>query len=154
KCSQPMSWVLLVRMIVLFSILLGPRIWRMSRRSSAVQRHANAIMLGREHLTPQQFADKFFPFPQHAIAARVREVLGNVLIVDAATVWPDDKLAGELGLGQVDGLEPNHLDGELRARFGISVLGVFERGDPSVREVIEFICRHLSPNLVIDPSGN
>lgn len=128
-----MNWTVLVGMIVLFSIILGPSIWRMSRRSAAVRHRAESVMHGREPMTPQQFAEWFFPQGERVVAAGVREALANVLIVDAARVSPNDYLVGDLGLGQVDGLEPHHLDSELRTRFGISVLSLFERGDPSVR---------------------
>ena len=137
-----MYWILL-GIIVLFSIPLGRGIWRMSRRSAAVKRRANAIMLGRRELTAHEFAAKFFPTSQQAIAATVSEVLAGVLIVDVARVWPDDRLVGDLGMGQVDGLDAYHFDGELRTRFGFSVLDVFKTKDPSVREVIEYISGRL-----------
>ena len=146
---EQMYWIFLLGIIALFSILLGPGIWRMSRRSAAVKRRANAIMLGRRGLTAHEFATRFFPSSQQAIAATVSEVLAGVLIVDVARVWPDDRLVGDLGMGQVDGLDAYHFDGELRTRFGISVLDVFKTEDPSVREVIECISRRL-PNC--DPA--
>ena len=65
------------------------------------------------------------------------------MIVDVARVQPDDRLVGDLGMGQVDGLDAHHFDGDLRTRFGVSVLGLFKEGDPSVREVIEYISGRL-----------
>jgi len=58
-------------------------------------------------------------------------------------VRPEDKLGGDLGLGEVDGLEGHHLDAELHERFCVSVLELFKSKDPSVREVIEYISRRL-----------
>jgi hypothetical protein len=98
-----MYWILLA-IIVLVSGRLGRDVWRMSRRSAAVKRRANAVMLGRQDLTAQGFARTFFPSSQQGIAATVSEVLAGVLIVDVARVQPDDRLVGDLGMGQVDGL--------------------------------------------------
>lgn len=141
-----MYWIFLIGIIVLFSVLLGRGISRMSRRSAAVKRRANAIMVGRQQLTAQEFAMKFFPSPQHAIAATVWDILAGVLIVDVTRMWPDDRLVADLGLGHVDGLDVYHFDGDLQTHFGISVLDVFKTKDPSVREVIEYISEGVAPN--------
>lgn len=137
-----MYWILLA-IIVLVSVRLGRDVWRMSRRNAAVKRRANAVMLGPQDLTAQEFARTFFPSSQQGIAVTVSEVLAGVLIVDVARVQPDDRLVGDLGMGQVDGLDAHHFDDDLRTRFGVSVLGLFKEGDPSVREVIEYISGRL-----------
>ena len=94
-----------------FLLLRGIRsTMRMSRRSTAVQRHAGELMAGRTALTHSEFGSRFFPPDQAETASRLREILARILILDVTRVHPDDRLIEDLGLGQVDGLAPNFLE--------------------------------------------
>ena len=93
----------------------------MSRRSSAVQRHAKEIMSDRPALSASEFASVFFP-PKHAeIAACIRDILGRVLIVDVSRITAEDRLVEDLGLGMVDGLDPNFLEIDIRDELHVDI---------------------------------
>ena len=94
---------------------------RMSRRSAAVKKRASHVMAGRSPLTHAQFGAEYFPPDQAAMAARIREILADILIVDMDRIHPDDHLIEDLGLGQVDGLDPNILEFHLEREFRVSL---------------------------------
>jgi hypothetical protein len=124
--------------IVMFA-LLGRSVWRMSQRSSAVKRRATVVFTGRDRLTSNEFSD-LFPASVRPIAKRLQDILKNVLIVDVGFIRPEDRLISDLGLGQVDGLEPYHLDGDVNSEFHVSLLPLFETtADSSVAEVVEYL---------------
>ncbi len=137
-----MYWVAVIALVALSGVAVAatvPSVVRMSRRSSAVKRRAAEVMNGRKRHSSQEFARSFFPDSQQEPARRVHEVLRRVLIVDVARIQPDDHLVGDLGLGQVDGLEPEHLSCDCEQRFGVPVLSLFSDQDPTVRQLVEFV---------------
>lgn len=135
-----MEWLLPISVVIFFSILIGPSIVRMCRRSSAVKRHAAELFLNREQLTATEFANDFFPPSQRDIATAIRELLEAELIVDATKIRPEDSLIVDLGLGQVDGLDLEFLDFDIEKQFSVSIRPLFidERG-PTVRQIVEHI---------------
>jgi len=66
-----------------------------------------SLMAGRKAYAPQEFAERYFPADQVKIAARIRCLLTNYVSVDLARLRPDDRLVQDLGIGQLDGLNPH-----------------------------------------------
>lgn len=145
---RPMKLALLTIVAVAVIAILGRSVLRMSQRSSAVKNRAAVVFAGRERLSPNEFAE-LFPAMERTIAARLQEMLKDVLIVDARCVRPEDRLIRDLGLGQVDGLEPYHLDGDAKSEYNISLLPLFEKLiDPSVAEVVQYLASQSTTNRV------
>jgi len=137
--------------IVMFAFL-GRSVWRMSQRSLAVKRRAAVVFTGRERLTSNEFCD-LFPAPVRPVAERLHDILKNVLIVDVRFIRPEDRLISDLGLGQVDGLEPYHLDGDVESEYHASLLPLFETTvDPSVAEVVEYLADKTTTNKAVNGS--
>jgi hypothetical protein len=137
-----MYWISVVGLVAVIGLAVaavGPSIVRMSRRSSAVKRRAAEVMNGRTRRSSQEFARAFFPDCQQDCARRVHDILRRLLIVDVARIQPEDRLVADLGLGQVDGLEPEHLSCDCEQRFGVPVLSLFSSQDPTVRQLVECV---------------
>ncbi len=114
---------------------------RMARQSASVKRQANEIMGERQPLSPVQFGSEFFPKEQVDVASRLLDILRKVLIVDVSRIHPDDRLVEDLGLGQVDGLDPNWLACDIKDSFGVSL----EPGWASiktVRDLVTYVSTH------------
>lgn len=142
--------VMYLTSLIIFAVaviaLLGHSVWRMSQRSTAVQRRAAAVFAGRERLTTTEFCE-LFPVADRSIAARVRDILKDVLIVDTRFIRPEDRLIADLGLGQVDGLDAYHLDGDFKSVYHASVLPLFEGiGDPSIADVVRYLADKKTTN--------
>jgi acyl carrier protein len=123
-------WFYLIRSVV-----------RMSGRSSAVQRRAKEIMRGRRAMSSSEFGSAFFPDHEAGIAARLREVLKVILIVDVCRIHPDDLLMDDLGLGQVDGLDPNVLEFEVQQSFGVNLRPAWP-SIKTVRDLVTYVSNH------------
>ena len=123
-------WFYLIRSVV-----------RMLRRSTAVKRRAKAIMRDRRAMSPLEFGSEFFPKDQVEIACRLRDILKKVLIVDASRIHPDDRLIEDLGLGQVDGLDPNWLERDIEESFGVSLKPNWS-SIKTVRELVIYVASH------------
>ena len=63
-----------------------PSVVRMSRRSTAVQRHAKEILQNRRSLSAKEFGQECFPHKQSAAATRLRQILEKILIVDVSRI--------------------------------------------------------------------
>lgn len=151
--SSVMKLALLTIVAIAMSAILGRSVWRMSQRSSTVKRRAAVVFSGRERLSPNEFGE-LFPATERTIAARLQEMLTDVLIVDARCVRPEDRLIRDLGLGQADGLEPYHLDGDVKSEYNISLLPLFEKQiDPSVADVVQYLADQNTTNNPMNPSG-
>ena len=109
----------------------------MARRSAVVKRRAKLVMAGREPINPEQFANGFAPSVQRNAALGLREATAHILIVDVAKIRQDDRLVGDLGFGQINAMDIDFLDHDLRERFGVAVAAVFIDHDPTVRELVE-----------------
>lgn len=131
QISVVVAWIIIV---ALFAILV-PSIVRMSRRSTAIQKHAAQIMTGRSPLTHEQFGVQFFASAQATIATKLREMLAKSLIVDARRIHPDDRLIEDLGFGQMDGLDGNVLEFDVEREFGVSL----RPGWPDFRTVRDLV---------------
>jgi len=85
-----MIWTIgwLVGLVVLVAI--G---WRQS-----VTVRANRHVWGRPVLSEEDFATKYFPAEQRAIAARLRRLLAHYVPVNVGRILPSDRLVEELGL--------------------------------------------------------
>jgi hypothetical protein len=141
-----MMRALFIACAIAMCALLGRSVWRMSQRGSAVKRRAATVFAGRERLTPSEFSD-LFPASVSPIAKRLHDSLKKVLIVDVRFIRPDDRLISDLGLGQVDGLEPYHLDDIVRSEYRASLLPLLEaEGDPSVAEVVDYLASDAATN--------
>ena len=141
-----MMRALFIACAIVMCALLGRSVWRMSQCGSAVKRRAATVFAGRDRLTPSEFSD-LFPASVSPIAKRLHDILKKVLIVDVRFIRPDDRLISDLGLGQVDGLEPYHLDGIVRSEYHASLLPLFEaEGDPSVAEVVDYLASDAATN--------
>ena len=141
-----MLLALLIAIAIVMLAFLGRSVWRMFQRSSAVKRRAAVVFTGRKRLTSNEFCD-LFPAPVRPIAKRLHDILKNVLIVDVRFIRPEDRLISDLGLGQVDGLEPYHLDGIVRSEYRASLLPLFDaEGDPSVAEVVDYLASDAVTN--------
>ena len=135
-----------------FAVLLGRGVWRLSQRITAVKRRAATVFEGRQRLTSDEFSE-LFPDNVRTIAVRFRDILKGVLIVDARFVQPNDHLVADLGLGQVDGLEPYHLDGDVQLEYNLSLLPLFETlPDPSVADVVQYLANQNTTNKAIHRS--
>jgi hypothetical protein len=137
-----MYWVAVLGLVAVIGFAVTaivPSVVRMSRRSRAVKRRAAEVMNGRKRRSSQEFATSFFPDSQQDCARRVHDVLRRVLIVDVARIQPDDHLVGDLGLGQVDGLDGHHLSADCEQCFGVPVLSLFSEQDPTVRQLVECV---------------
>lgn len=146
-----------IALLTIFAIamisILGRSVWRMSQRSAAVKSRAAIVFAGRRRLSPNEFSH-LFPATSQPIAEKVRELLADVLIVDAQLVRPGDRLMSDLGLGHVDGLEPYHLDGDVKSEYNVSLLPLFEKSnDPSVVDVVQYLADTSPTNNPINPSG-
>ena len=147
-----MLLALLIAIAIVMLAFLGRSVWRMSQRSSAVKRRAAVVFTGRKRLTSNEFCD-LFPAPVRPIAKRLHDILKNVLIVDVRFIRPEDRLISDLGLGQVDGLEPYHLDGDVESEYHTSLLPLFETTvDPSVAEVVEYLADKTTTNKAVNGS--
>ena len=134
-------WMLVLAMIA----LVVPSMIRGSRRSKAVKIHANLLMQDRDTLTPAQFATSYFP-DNFDVAKSIHEFLANCLIVDCSRIRPEDSLFDDLGLGQVDGLAPNHFAVDVVVEFQVDLQPILNNNSPSVRDVINYVsvttCNH------------
>lgn len=113
----------------------------MSRRSSAVQRHAKEIMRNRASLSSSEFGSTFFPQHQTEIAAQIRDILERVLIVDVSRIEADDKLIEDLGLGVVDGLDANFVEFDIHQKLHVSLRPAWPQ-IKTVRDVVTYVSDH------------
>jgi acyl carrier protein len=122
----------------LFLCFMVPSVIRMSRRSTAVQKRAKEVMRNRRSLSAEAFALEFFPQNQSATAARLRQMLENIVIVDASRIHPDDQLIEDLGFGQVNGLDPNFLELDVEREFGVNLKSAWS-SLKTVRDLVTYI---------------
>ncbi|MBC8873871.1 MAG: acyl carrier protein [Planctomycetes bacterium] len=120
---------------------------RMSRRSSAVKRRAEQVMAGRPAINRSDFGSHFSPHHEAEIASRVHEMLEKILIVDVSRIRPDDKLIEDLGLGQIDGLDPNFLELDVKDAFGVDLRPVWRTG-VTLRDLVHYIYAARSDQAV------
>jgi hypothetical protein len=147
-----MLLALLITLAIVMTAILGRSVWSMSRRSSAVKRRAAVVFAGREPLASTGFG-ALFPASVQSIAKRLHDILQNVLIVDVRFVRPQDRLISDLGLGQVDGLEPYHLNGYVESEYRTSLLPLFETTpDPSVADVVQYLAEKTTTTNATQPS--
>ena len=100
-------------------------------------------MIGRDSLTPSQFADEFFPdFPW--VAERFLKTLALDLIVDCTRVHPDDLLFEDLGLGQFDCLAPGHFAADIEEEFGVDILTFIYQDSRKIDDVVRYISANSS----------
>ncbi len=118
-----------------------PSVVRMSRRSAAVQRRAKEIMRGRRALSSPEFGSVFFPEHQAEIAARMRNILKDVLIVDVSRIHADDRLIEDLGLGQVNGLDFEFLEFDVEQNFGVTLRSAWP-SIKTVRDIVTYVGDH------------
>ena len=116
---------------------------RKSRRIAAVRKRAKEIMRDRQALSSTAFGSELFPQHEAEIAARLREILKRVLIVDVTRIHPDDRLVEDLGLGQVDGLDPNFLEGDIEREFGVGLTPAWS-SIKTVRDLVTYVSSHCS----------
>lgn len=114
---------------------------RMSRRSSAVQKRAKEIMRDRRAMSPLEFGSEFFAGNQAEAASRIYDILKKVLIVDVSRIRPDDRLVQDLGLAQVDGLDPNFLELDIKDSFGVSIRAAWP-SIKTVRDLVTYVSTH------------
>ena len=117
---------------------------RMARRSTGVKRRAKEVMRDRRAVSPSEFGSEFFPKDQAEIACRLRDILKKVLIVDASRIRPDDRLIEDLGLGQVDGLDPNWLECDIEESFGANLKPSWP-SIKTVRDLVTYVASHQPP---------
>ncbi len=134
------NFLLLVILTALFMAVI-PSVVRMSRRSSAVKRHAEELMKDRPPLSSSEFGCAYFPPKHQKVAPRIRDILGRVLIVDVNRVGADDRLIEDLGLGVVNGMDADFveldIDRELHVDIG-SAWPVMK----TVRDMVTFVGNH------------
>jgi len=104
-------------------------------------------MGGRESHTHTDFGSRFFPPNGAQIASRLHEMLGKFLIVDVTRIHPDDKLVEDLGLGRVDGLDPNLFEFDVKDAFGVDLRPVW-RKDVTVRDLVDYVYAAQSKQAV------
>lgn len=121
-----------------------PSVVRMSRRSNAVQKHAREIMRDRRSMSASEFGSEYFSTDQAEIASRLRDILKKVLIVDATRIHPEDRLIEDLGLGQVDGLDPNFLELDIEHSFGVSLRPTWS-SIKTVRDLVTYVSTNIPP---------
>ena len=79
------------------------------------------LLSGKQKYSPQEFGEHYFTAEQAEIAIRFRELLSKYVPADLASLRPDDRVVQDLGIGQVDGLEPTFLIQDMEKAFGISI---------------------------------
>ena len=84
------------------------------------------------------FGLQFFPNHEAEIASRLHEMLETILIVDVARIRPDDRLIEDLGLGQVNGLDPDFLELDVKHAFGVDLRPMWRMG-VTVRELVHYV---------------
>lgn len=100
-----------------------------------------SLMAGREAYAPQEFAERYFPAKQVKIAAQIHCLLANYVPVDLARLRPDDRLVQDLGIGQLDGLEPTFLVQDVQRAFGISIPDAEAEQLLTVRQLVSYIAQ-------------
>lgn len=134
--------------IGLYLLIIYAIVRPMARRSAAVKRHAKEIMRGRPKRTAVGFSN-LFPGNLRPVAIGVWQALKDNLIVDYRRINPADRLFADLGLAQVDGLDVDHLNGDIESRFGVSVLKFLDENDPTVNDLVEYIARDFQAKNVV-----
>jgi acyl carrier protein len=95
-------------------------------------------MKDRKPLTSEQFGADFFLPEQMSIATGLRNILATILIIDVTRIYPDDRLIEDLGLGQVDGMDGNWLEFDIRDIFGVDLVPGWD-AIKTVRDLVEYV---------------
>jgi hypothetical protein len=85
-----MTWIIIA--LACFSLLAA-----LGLRQSVILR-ANRHVWGRPELTEDDFAARYFPEDQRAIAVTIRQLLAPYVPVNAGRIEPSDRLVEDLGL--------------------------------------------------------
>ncbi len=109
-----------------------------SREAARIKKHAAQLMAGRKPLSSTAFAATFFSPSERAIAAKIHEFLGEILIVDVTRVHPDDSLFGDLGVEQLDGMDLSYMEWRVKREWGVRIgpAWVFLR---TVRDLVTYV---------------
>jgi hypothetical protein len=143
--SKALSYLFSIAVFIFTAIAVGPSISRMRRRTKAVRSRAELLMGGREHLSAQEFASKFFASSQHDAATKIYELLGEELLIDVTRIHPDDRVYVDLGLGAVDCLDGPFLAHYLEAAFAADLRTILHDENLTVRQLIEAVGTSFTP---------
>ncbi|MBI3270837.1 MAG: acyl carrier protein [Planctomycetes bacterium] len=105
------------------------------------RRRALKELRGREPLTPQEFARRYFPEDEvrAAIALRLLVILGKQLGLDISRVRPEDDLLSELGGSALDSLETVEVMMEIEDCFGLRLPEQNWERVCDFRSLVEFV---------------
>ena len=115
----------------------------MRQASNAVHKRAKQVMANRRSLNPEEFSSQYFPPEQAEIAARLHKILSTILIVDASRIHHEDQLFEDLGLGQVDGMDPNWLELDISDEFGVEIEPAWS-SIRTMRDLVEYVAARIA----------
>ena len=115
-----MQWLLLVGFVVVFVVFFVWIVWPGHVRRKRQLDRARNLFSDRTSFSSADFASSFFRDVPDNVPIRLRRLLERELGFDLACLRPDDRLAADLGLGKVDGLQPFHFAHDVEEEFAIS----------------------------------
>lgn len=123
-----------VKIIGIICLLTLVTIGVMQSTRLRVWRHVS----GRQRLTEDKFAEMFFA-DNRPTAVRVLQLLAPYVPVSVDRLHPQDRLAEDLGLGALDGLDSVAFIQDLEGEFKIKLHEWDEGGSPTFQAVVDTI---------------
>lgn len=117
----------------------------------SLRRRFALVMAGRRPLSDGEFA-ALFPGSEET-AADVRSRLAKAVPGDARLMRPSDRIAADLRVGALDGLDTNEIVAGLERRFSIRIPEARASEVRTVRELVELVQSLRNGKIASGPTG-
>jgi acyl carrier protein len=112
------------------------------------KQRALAHMAGRPALSETEFGKRYFPPERSELAAKLRKIFSQHIIVDLSQLQPNDRFVEDLRMDELDSMATVEFVIEVEKEFGIKIPDAAAEKMTTFQSVVDYVAEAIKAKAV------